>query len=113
MVKVKEIDSGGFGEQALLNAQNKRRVASILCKEDTYLAILPEEIFKSVMEEQEKNKLDKMIKFLHTFDYFKYLKSKVLKSNVIQNLEPYNIKAKQVLYEEGSTKDYIYIMQEG
>ena len=69
-------DGKSFGEMALIN--NRPRGASILCKQDTYFAVMDKDNFKSTLMKVEERQQDTYIDFLSKLHLITFRKNSTL-----------------------------------
>lgn len=99
-----------FGEAALI--ENKSRMASIRCLEDSHFAILSKEDFNRALGAIEKRKYNERIQFLQSLPFFDKLTKNSVGKLSYQFIDVPTIKG-QVLYKEGDPSEYVYLVKEG
>ncbi len=87
-------------------------MASIRCLEDTHFAILSKVDFNRALGAIEKRKYNERIQFLQSLPYFDKLTKNSVGKLSFQFVDMPTIKG-QVLYKEGDSTDYVYLVKEG
>lgn len=99
-----------FGDWECL--YNRNRSVDYVCLEDTMVLTLKEEIYKSVIGDIFKKMLRDVIKSLKDICYFTgWYEPSV--GDFLENLKLYKYDHGQVIYDAGSTDQYLYIINRG
>jgi CRP-like cAMP-binding protein len=99
-----------FGDWECL--YNRNRSVDYVCLEETMILTLKEEIYKSVIGDIFKKMLRDVIKSLKDISYFNgWYEPSV--GDFLDNLKLYKYEHGQVIYDAGSTDQYLYIINRG
>ncbi|CDW89498.1 UNKNOWN [Stylonychia lemnae] len=110
-IEISQLQSGScFGELALI--EQKPRMASIRCVQNTHFAVISKVDYIKVLGIIERKKYNEKIQFLRSLPYFNQLTKTSLGKLTYQFTDIKTIK-NQVLYREGEPADYVYIVKDG
>ncbi|CAI2359767.1 unnamed protein product [Moneuplotes crassus] len=99
-----------FGEVAL--SKSITRNASVRCEESCKFAALNKDCYNKVIDRIMKKKTNQKIDLIKQIPYFKDW-SKVSLTKFCYDHEYFSYKRKQVVFEEGQSSSYVYIVKEG
>ncbi|CAI2382688.1 unnamed protein product [Moneuplotes crassus] len=103
-------DGKSFGEMALMN--NKPRGATILCKQDTYFAVMDREDFRGTLMKLEEKVQDTYIHFLQGTALFRSWGHSVL-YKLLFAIEKTTFKRGDKIYKQDDPANTFYIVYEG
>lgn len=105
------LDNGhSFGEVALI--EQKPRLATIRCLQDSHFAVLSKKDFNKVLGIIERKKYNEKIQFLRSLPYFSQLTRASLGKLIYQFTDIKTLKD-QILFREGEPSDFVYLVKEG
>ena len=100
----------GFGELALIN--DKPRTATIICKEDSELMVLKKKQYKTLLEKNERMKINDKFEFIASLPLFSKIDYRDLMTLIIHfNIHKYS--TNQTVYREGEDANYLYLIYSG
>ena len=103
-------DGSSFGELALKD--NKPRAASILAKSDCHFAVLDKQNYNRILASILLKKQNELVELLRNQSFFKNLtRGSILKLSYC--FEEKTVKKDQVLYKEGDTNNFLFLIREG
>eukprot|EP00347_Sterkiella_histriomuscorum_P015778 403355716 len=110
-IEISQLGNGqSFGELALI--EQKPRMASIRCIQNTHFAVISKQDYIKVLGIIERKKYNERIQFLRQLPYFSQLTKTSLGKLTYQFIDLKTIK-NQVLYREGEPAEYVYIVKDG
>eukprot|EP00347_Sterkiella_histriomuscorum_P008621 403344394 len=110
-IEISQLQTGqSFGDLALI--EQKPRMASIRCLTETHFAVLSKKDFNKVLGVIEKKKYNEKVQFLRSLPFFSQLTKTSLGKLTYQFTDISTIR-NQVLYKEGDSADYVYIVKGG
>ncbi|EAS07040.1 cyclic nucleotide-binding domain protein (macronuclear) [Tetrahymena thermophila SB210] len=108
---VKELDSGfSFGELALLN--NKPRLATIICHQDSHFMTLDKLSFILILKQKEEERLFKEMGFFAKLPFFEGWNHNLIK-HIYLNSFRIKYSKNEKIFNEGDEPANIYIVTEG
>lgn len=103
-------DGHTFGELALL--RDEKRMASIVCKEETHFAVLEKQDFKRLIGEVSERRINEVVTFLRSISIFApWSKKSIIKLSYYFKQRTFN--RKQIVYKEGDFAEHVYFVKEG
>ena len=103
-------DGQGFGELALL--QQKPRMATVRCMEDTHIMVLTKSAFDEAIGKIERRSLNDKVNFLRSIPMFSLLTRNSL-AKISCSLQRITILKDTYLYREGESAKSVYIIIDG
>ena len=111
MQEIKTLQSGdSFGELALLS--NQPRSATIICKENSYFAVLSQQDYKIILSSNARKSILEKFEFLQQLHLFKGLSRNSIK-NLAYLVTESTYKKNQIVYNDKITADDLYFIKTG
>lgn len=110
-IEISQLAQGfSFGDLALI--EQKPRMASIRCIQDTFFAVLSKLDFNKVLGVIEKKKHNEKVQFLRSLPFFSQL-TKTSLGKLTYQFEDFPTIKNQILFREGEPAEYAYIVKQG
>ena len=106
----KLVDGSSFGELALL--EQKPRMATIRCLQPTHFMVLTKEAYHRVIAKIERKAFNEKVNFLRNIPVFQLLTRTSL-GKMTYYFENKNYIKDSILFKEGESADYVYIVKSG
>jgi len=110
---LKSIGQGeGFGELAFQGNGERKRAATIICRQRTLLGVLTYDDFQSILTSLYQRKYHDKIAFFYTVDLFQHWKGDHL-ACLILHMEEKKFSRNQIIFKEGDDPDFLYFIHKG
>ncbi len=91
---------------------DRARSATILCSEDTYVAVLSKKDFDSILKEKEEFIIMSNLRYFYSLPYFEEWDLYSLRFVYLASIRK-KFKKGQCVFEEGSPAEAVYIIKSG
>lgn len=111
MSEVAQLTKGkSFGDMALLDY--KPRSATVKCITNWKFAVIVKEDYNKIFGKIQRKKINKQIELIRTIPYFEDWSNKEVK-HILQCIDTVDYKRNNLVFNQGDTSKYIYIINEG
>jgi CRP-like cAMP-binding protein len=111
--EIKELaDGGSFGEAALTKGKSALRNATILCKEDCYLAVLDKENYERIIGEHQQKALNEKRAFMKKVSIFKFMQEQDL-GTLLYFFDLKSLVYRSKIFAQGDDVQHVVVIKSG